>query len=208
MKKFLIFPIFFVLIYNYAVCQDLKFGIKGELCFASQNIEDPDILSTNSLNTLKVTAYLDKYLANNFFLEPGISITGKGVKAYQNAQTNTITTTYLDIPVNLVYRFSLKHTGKLFVGAGPYIGFGLSGNDQNETTNTTSGQAVTFGDTEDYKKMEFGGNLNGGIELNNHLTFNLNYSFGLTNIAGAQVLSQGTKSVQNRVFSMGLGFLF
>jgi hypothetical protein len=208
MKKYFLFPIFFVLMCNCVFCQDLKFGIKGELCFASQSIEDPDILSTNSISTLKVTGYFDKYLANGFYLEPGISIVGKGVKAYQNAQTNTITTTYLDLPVNVIYRFSLKRAGRLFAGAGMYAGIGLSGNNENETTNVTSGQAVTFGSTEDYKKAEFGGNLTGGIELNNHLTFNLNYQFGLNNIAGDQTLSEGTVSVKNRVFSMGLGFLF
>jgi hypothetical protein len=208
MKKLFLFPIFFMLICNGVFCQDLKFGIKGELCFASQSIEDPDILSTNSISTLKVTGYLDKYLADGFYLEPGISVAGKGVKAYQNAQTNTITTTYLDIPVNVIYRFSLKHSAKLFAGAGMYVGFGLSGNDENETTNVKSGQSVTFGATEDYKKAEFGGNFTGGIELNNHLTFNLNYQFGLNNIAADQTLAQGTMSVKNRVFSMGLGFLF
>jgi hypothetical protein len=204
----LIFPIFFMLFCNYAHGQDLKFGIKGELCFASQDIEDPDILSTNSITTFKVTGYLDKYIADGFFLEPGISVLGRGVKAYQNAQTNTITTTYVDIPVNVIYRLSLKRAGKVFAGAGPYVGFGLSGNNQNETTNVTSGEAVTFGNSEDYKKVEFGANLIGGVELNNHLTFNLNYSFGLNNIAGEQTVAQGTTSVKNRVFSMGLGFLF
>jgi hypothetical protein len=207
-KKFLIFPIFFVLIGQYAVCQDLRFGIKGEFCFASQSIEDPDILSTNSVSALKVTGYIDKYLANGLYLQPGISVAGKGVKIYQNAQTNTITTTYIDIPVNLVYRFSIKRACKLYAGAGPYIGWGLSGNNQSETTNVTSGVAVTFGDSDDYKKIEYGGNLMGGIELNNHLTFNLNYGFGLNNIAGAQTISAGTVSVKSRVFSMGLGFIF
>ncbi len=209
MKKLLLFPIFFVLLCGRAFCQDIQYGIKGELCFASQSVEDPDILSTNSISTLKVTAYFDKYLADGFFLEPGISVAGKGVRAYQNAQTNTITTTYLDVPVNVIYRFNLlKGVGKLYAGAGMYVGVGLSGNDQNETTNVTSGQAVTFGSTEDYRKAEYGGNLTGGIALNNHLTFNLNYQFGLNNIAGEQTIAQGTVSVKNRVFSMGLGFLF
>jgi len=208
MKKILFPLVLFIVVYHCSFGQDLKFGIRGEVCFASQSINDPDILSTNSVTTLKVTGYFDKSLGDSFYLEPGISILGKGVKAYQNAQTDIITLTYLDIPVNVVYRFNVRRMGKLFAGAGPYIGWGLSGNDQNETTNVTSGQAVTFGDTEDYKKVEYGGNFTGGLELNNHLTFNLNYAFGLNNIAADQTLAAGTISVKNRIFSMGLGFVF
>ncbi|MBW4890729.1 PorT family protein [Mucilaginibacter sp. HMF5004] len=208
MKKFLIFPIFFVLICNYAVCQDLKYGIRAGLCFSSQSIENPDILSTTSINSLKVTAFVDKALGNDFYIEPGISLVGKGVKLYQNAQTDIISLTYLDVPLNLIYKFNVKRFGKLFVGGGPYVGVGLSGNDETQSTNTTSGQSVTFSGSEDYKKIELGGNINGGAELNNHLTFYLNYEFGLNNIAGDQIKTAGTLSAKNRVFSVGLGFLF
>jgi len=208
MKKLFLFPIFFMMISKCAVCQELKFGIRAGLSFSSQVIDDPDILSTTSINTLKVTGFVDKAIGGGFFIEPGISLVGKGAKIYQNAQTDIISLTYLDIPVNIIYRFNVKRFGKLFVGGGPYIGFGLSGNDETQNTNVTSGQSITFEDTGDYKKTEYGGNANGGVELNNHLTFYLNYCFGLNNIAGDQTISQGTVSVKNRVFSVGLGFIF
>lgn len=208
MKKILLPLVLFTFVYQIGLCQDMKFGIRGALCFASQDITDPNVLSTNSITTLKITGFFDKYLAHGLYLEPGIGVIGKGVKVYQSAQTNTITLTYMNIPVNLVYRFSIKRVGKLYTGAGPYMSWGVSGNNQNETTNVTSGQSVTFGDTEDYKKFEYGATLIGGIELNNHLTFNLDYQYGFTNIAADQTIAQGTTSIKNRVFSMGLGFIF
>jgi len=185
--------------------QKVHYGLRAGLGFASQSIENPDIVSTNSVTTYYISAFAD-ISVKGFYIQPGIGIVGKGVKEFQNAQTNTITLTYLDIPVTALYKFDLPTLGKIYIGAGPYVSMGLSGNNQLESINTVSGSNVSFGNDLDYKKMEYGLNFTTGLELNNHLTLNMKYSLGLNNIASDIPTDVNTSSVKNRIFTIGLGF--
>ena len=205
--KRLSLPLGFLLLSSSALmAQKWQFGLQGNLGFASQSIANPDILSKNSINNFNINAYAEYSLKRQFFMQAGVGIVGKGVKEYQNAQTNTITLTYLDIPVTLLRKFNLPTLGKVYVGLGPYVGIGLSGNDQSENTNTTSGTAIAFGNSADFKKLDYGANAVTGLELNNHLTFNIKYSLGLKNVASTDPVDMNTTDTKNRVFSIGIGF--
>lgn len=188
-----------------ALGQKPQYGIRAGLGFASQNIDNPDIVSTNSVTTYYLSGFVD-IPYKKIYLQPGITILGKGVKQYQDARTNTVTLTYLDIPLTALYKFSLPTLGKIYLGGGPYADIGLSGNNQLEAVNITSGRNISFGDDKDYKKFDFGMNFTGGLELDNHLTFNMKYSLGLNNIASSAPVEVNTTSVKNRIFTIGLGF--
>ena len=207
MKRTLFSLVFICFTVVSAYSQKLQYGLRFGLGFASQLIDNPDILSTNSVTTYNIGAVVD-IPVKNFYIEPGISIVGKGVKEYQNAQTNTITLTYLDVPINAVYKIDLPTVGKVCLGAGPYISVGLSGNNQQEGVNTTSGTSVEFGPSQDYLKTDIGVNFSGALDLNNHLTFHMRYSLGLNNIASDDPSDVNTTNVKNRLFSIGLGFWF
>lgn len=189
------------------LAQNLQFGIRTGLSFASQSIDNPDIISTNSITTYNLSLIAEKPFRNSFYLQSGIGIIGKGVITYENAQTATYKLTYIDIPLNLLYKFNLPGLGKLYVGAGPYLSVGLSGNVLFENTNNNSGQNLTFGSDQDYKRLDTGINFTTGFELNNHLTFNTNYALGINNLAPDDT-TDPVSVIKNRVFSIGLGFLF
>jgi hypothetical protein len=207
MKKLVFLLILLICACGVSFGQDLQFGVRTGLSFASQSIDNPDVISTNSVTTYNLSLIIEKPLKNSFYLQSGLGIIGKGVITYENAQTATYKLTYIDIPLNLLYKFNLRGTGKLYVGAGPYLSVGLSGNVQFENTNNTSGESLAFGNSQDYKRLEGGVNLAGGFELNNHLTFNTNYALGISNIATDDPTDPVTV-IKNRVFSVGLGFLF
>ncbi|OCX54494.1 hypothetical protein BEL04_09660 [Mucilaginibacter sp. PPCGB 2223] len=208
MKKLALLMILSVLVCGRSLGQDLQFGIRAGLSFASQSISNPDIISTNSITTYNLSIIAEKPLKNSFYLQTALGLTGKGVITYENAETSTYKLTYVDVPLNVLYKFSLPGMGKLYVGTGPYLSAGLSGNVQFENTNNTSGQQLEFGSSQDYKRFDIGVNLTGGFELNNHLTFNTNYALGLNNIATDDATNTAVMSTKNRVFSIGLGFLF
>jgi hypothetical protein len=207
MKRALFSLIFIFLTVTSLYAQKLQYGLRFGLGFASQSIDNPDILSTNSVTTYNLGAVVDIPF-KKFDIEPGISIVGKGVKQYQNSQTNTITLTYLDVPVNAVYKIDMPTVGKVCLGAGPYFSIGLSGNNQEEGVTTTSGTDIKFGASEDYRKIDMGINFSGALDLNNHLTFQMRYSLGLNNIASDDPSDVNTTNVKNRLFSIGLGFWF
>ncbi|WP_448697320.1 porin family protein [Mucilaginibacter sp. AW1-3] len=208
MKKPPLLVILMILVCHVSFGQNLQFGIRAGLSFASQAIDNPDIISTNSVTTYNLSVVVEKPLKNSFYLQSGLGITGKGVITYENAQTATYKLTYIDIPLNLLYKFNLPGMGKLYVGTGPYLSIGLSGNVLFENSNNSNGENLSFGSSQDYKRLDTGVNLTSGFELNNHLTFNTNYALGLNNIATTDPTNTTVMSTKNRVFSIGLGFLF
>src|SRR4051812_34226705 len=107
MRKLLILLIFMVWSLSPAVAQNLQYGMRAALGIATQSMENATILSTNSVTTYSLLAYVDIPF-KKFYIQPGLNLIGKGVKQYQEAQTNTITLTYLDVPVTAIYKFNLR----------------------------------------------------------------------------------------------------
>lgn len=192
------------------------FGLKAGVNFPSYSYGSSDELSdTKSTVNFHVTGYLDARLAPGFYIQPGVSLQGKGAKF---AEATIMGTTYdvsqntmwLDVPVNFVGKFPAG-AGNIFLGAGPYVGFGLSGKnklnsqDGDGDFSSTTLNEFSFGKDETLKGTDFGINFLAGFKLGNGLLLNANYGLGLTNIAGAKNLSD---EIKNRGFSVGIGMEF
>lgn len=192
------------------------FGLKAGVNFPSYSYGSSDDLSdTKSAINFHVTGYLDTRIAPGFYLQPGVSLQGKGAKFAEATIGGTTydvsqSTMWLDVPVNLVGKFPVG-VGSLFVGAGPYVGFGLSGknklNSQDGDGDFSSStlNEFSFGKDEALKGTDYGVNFLAGFKLGNGLLLNANYGLGLANIAGAKSLSD---DIKNRGFSVGIGVEF
>lgn len=187
------------------------FGLKAGVNFPSYSYGDSDDLSdTKSTVNFHVTGYLDARVAPGFYIQPGLSLQGKGAKLIESTALGgsevTQNTMWLDVPVNFVGKFPVGG-GNVFLGAGPYVGFGLSGkNKVSLNEGATSGEReFKFGKDETLKGTDFGVNFLAGFKLGNGLLLNANYGLGLTNIAGERNISS---DIKNRGFSVGLGFEF
>ena len=209
MKKiiFSTLAIVFALVIN-SHAQAIRWGLQGSFCFASQQIDDPAVTSTNSVTTYGLHLTAEKQLRNHLFLRTGVGLIGKGVVIFQSTQTSTITLSYIDLPINLVYKADMNTLGKFYIGAGPYFSYGMNGNIQYQDLNTSSGEALAFGQNEDYVHIDGGISFISGLELNNHLSFNLGYQLGLNNLATESQNLGGTNTIKNRLFSIGLGLNF
>ncbi|NGF54945.1 PorT family protein [Parapusillimonas sp. SGNA-6] len=192
------------------------FGLKAGVNFPSYSYGSSDELSdTKSTVGFHVTGYLDAPIAPGLYLQPGVSLQGKGAKFAEVKFGGTTydvsqNTMWLEVPVNFVGKFPVG-LGNVFIGAGPYVGFGLSGkNKVNSRDGSGDGSSNTlnefsFGKDEELKGTDFGVNFLAGFKLGNGLLLNANYGLGLTNIAGAKSFSD---DIKNRGFSVGLGFEF
>lgn len=113
---------------------------------------------------------------------------------------------YLEIPVNAVYRIS-----GFYIGAGPYLGFGLSGKIESEETfageKNSESEDIKFGSGDDdhLKGTDFGVNFLAGYQLQNNINIGVGYGLGLSNLVPKQVANE---SVKNRVFSVSIGYSF
>ncbi len=119
---------------------------------------------------------------------------------------NTLSLSYLQLAPNFVYNFEAG-SGKVFVGAGPDIAFGMGGKYKSNftststinipgfpaTTNTTSGNddgKVKFDGKKDatdndfhLKSLDFGVNVLAGYKLSNGAFISAGYTIGLSNIS-------------------------
>ncbi|MCR8558757.1 outer membrane beta-barrel protein [Mucilaginibacter sp. BJC16-A38] len=113
---------------------------------------------------------------------------------------------YLEVPVNFIYKVPAG-VGKMFFGAGPYIGYGLSGN-ASVTSNVdgqtaTQNQDVKFGNGDgEIKNPDFGFNVLAGYELPMGVILNAGYG---QSFAGS---SNTSGKVKNQGFQFSVGYFF
>lgn len=197
----------------------VSFGLKAGYNNAGLSVEDGANLSR--LSGFHAGGIADISLAENFSLQPQLLFIMKGAK--QKAYKETImgvevespasktTLNYLELPVNFLYKHEVG-AGKIFVGAGPYVGFGLSGKVKADGSDE-EGKIKFDGKKESeveagddtymhLKRIDAGANVLAGYELKNGLLFSVNYSLGLTNID-----PDGAKS-KNNYFGISVGYLF
>lgn len=192
-----------------------SYGLKAGINLArfSNPEEDGEDFQTNNLS-FHVTGFADIPLANQFSIQPGLSLQGKGdkynIELSNSKGTASINLMSIELPVNFVY-YVPAGPGKLFLGAGPYVGIHISGKAKTtgDVTITdqdglaTKSKKLHFtGDDREINLLDAGANFLLGYKLNNGLLVNAGYGLGLTKIN-----AQGTKS-SSRVINFGIGFQF
>ena len=196
----------------FAQGQPLGFGVKAGVNFPKYNYSGSNsTIETSSATSFHVTAFLDAPLVGNYlYVQPGVSLQGKGAKfaegtAFGNDISVTQNTMWVEVPVNLVAKLPTGLAGQVFVGAGPYVGFGLSGKNKVSGGNGNSDEFgdFKFGNDEDLKGTDFGLNFIAGYQLGSGLMIHGGYGLGLTNLTPD---GGGNLKTTNRVWTVGLGF--
>ncbi|QIH36089.1 porin family protein [Sphingobacterium sp. DR205] len=158
---------------------------------------------TKSNTGFFVTGYLDAPVSPYFSVQPGLSLQNKGAKWLETSNGDVKESVMsLDIPVNLVAKLPTGGSGNFFIGAGPYVGFGLSGKQKATGGDVKFEEDIEFGSGEGkhLKRTDFGVNFLAGYQLTNGFQINAGYGLGLTNLA------PNSGSIKNRVWSVGIGF--
>ncbi len=185
--------------------------------------------SGQSVNTsFNVTGFADLPVSPNFSIQPGVSLQGKGTKYSVSEEVNfnsstlradadyTVNVMSIEIPVNAVYYIPTGDAGKVFLGAGPYIGFNVSGKEKikgsiiadqgsnKEVVKADESNSLKLsGSDKDLNVIDAGLNFMVGYKFSNGFLLNAGYNLGLTNI-----VANADKTVSNRVWSFGVGFQF
>lgn len=180
-----------------------SYGFKAGVTFPKVTASSGNIsVSTKSSTSFYLTGYLDAPLANNFSIQPGLSLQGKGGKGIsvngleELGNNGKLDLMYLEIPVNFVYSIATGNSGNLFLGAGPYAGLGLSAKAKTGNVKVDIG----FGD-DGLKRFDAGVNFLAGYRLSNGFLINGGYGLGFVDMVGVD-----GGSLKNRVFSLGIGY--
>lgn len=183
MKNFLLLAVVTVLGFLNVNAQEIKFGVKGGLNFASvsgDNTKDIDVVTSFNFGVLSEIPISDK-----FSFQPEIMYSGQGY----SFNDNTIALSYLNIPLMGKYYVAKG----LSVEAGPQIGFLLAA--KNEKTNVK----------DSFNTFDFGVNLGLGYKLENGLNFGVRYNLGLTDINN---LDTSSSKNRNGVLQLSVGYFF
>lgn len=191
----------------FAQTSSLGFGLKAGVNFPKYNFSGSNSnFETNSSTNFHVTGFLDAPLGRNFSVQPGISLQGKGGELLSSSVgTVTQNTMWLEVPVNLVAKVPMGNSN-FFIGAGPYIGFGLSGKNKYDSDWVSAEEEFEFGSDGTLKSTDFGVNFIAGFHLGQGFLIHAGYGLGLSDIRASNNEFFPEDRLTNRVFSVGLGF--
>ena len=198
MKK--LFLLTFILTAFTINAQDVTFGAKAGLNFASMTGDDAEGLDGRTSFHLGVTAEIA--VSDVFSIQPELLYSGQGYT--DSGEINTIDgdvnidvagrVDYLNLPIMVKYyasdSFSLEF--------GPQIGFLLSAEQEIE-----GGLSQTDDLKDALKSTDFALNLGAGYKLDSGLNFGLRYSIGMTDVLDAD--SDGFK---HSVLQLSVGYNF
>ena len=183
MKKILLIAVVTVLGLTNVNAQEIEFGAKGGLNFASvtgDNTEDIDMVTSFNFGVLSEIPVSDK-----FSFQPELLYSGQGYSFNEN----TIALSYLNLPLMGKYYI----TKGLSFEAGPQIGYLLSA--ENEDTDVK----------DSFNGFDFGVNFGLGYKLDNGINFGARYNLGLTDINN---LDNSSSKNKNGVFQLSVGYFF
>jgi len=206
MKKTILLAALFVATITAFAQTTTTFGIKAGVNFSKLTYSGGGFsVSSQSLTGFHIGGVVDVGINDNFSFQPGLLFSTKGGKSESDGDAGKTTLNYLEVPINFIYKVPAGD-GKVFFGAGPYIGYGLSGKDTETIDGTKTSSDVNFGSTEDdVKNPDFGVNFLAGYELKQGLTINVGYGLGLANLANG---GTDVGKIKNQLFSVSLGYFF
>ena len=194
----------------------MKFGVKGGITESSAK-EDLNLPNTKySLQTgLQIGFFADKPLTDNIIFRSSFQLTQKGYKSvvgnpggpfYWNRD---LSTTYLELPLDILYKFKFNNTSSLLLGTGPVLSYGIQGrlkathvtmnNNQQLHTQTSTDNKIFRNNLD--RRFDFGWNASGGIQRC-RILFTMSYNHGISN-----VVKDDNQSLKNRSFAFTVGYL-
>jgi hypothetical protein len=193
------------------------FGVRAGVNF--QNITGKDYLDDDLDNKIKTGFHIgfnaEIPVATDFYVQPGVLFSTKGA-ANKDDDDIKLNLSYIEVPINFLYKPVLG-TGKLLLGIGPYIAFGIGGkfNDVNgkeldlKFENKIS-QSQAADPTVVYtRSIDAGGNLLAGYEFSNKFSAQLNAQLGLLKVnPEIEGISNDKTKWKNTGFGVSLGYRF
>jgi hypothetical protein len=184
-----------------------SFGILGGVNFYNLTGEDHngDKLENKLSPGFHLGVNMMIPVATDFYFHPGLLFSGKGAKNTEGSTDVTFKLSYLELPLNFLYRGQLGE-GYVLVGFGPYLGYGIGGKVKGggaevdvKFKDPEAGTTAVF-----LKPLDAGANIFVGFELSNKLFFQLNSQLGLLNISQ----EDDDSILKNTGFGLSVGYRF
>lgn len=228
MSKFIPLLLLALLSAGISLYAQVSIGIGGGYTLSATQIKESSGYKSNGIGTRSQLKNWHADLVINIpvyeklYLQPLIRYVTKGaylkpMALQQDAiveSANKIRLHYLEVPVNLILKIPIS-SGKLVFGGGPYLAYGLAGSYNldivyNGRVVQTNTESVAFSDRDRgitpgirLSRWDAGGNIMIGVELNDMIMINGNFSKGWLNLDR----SNGS-TVKNSYIGLSVGILF
>jgi hypothetical protein len=193
MKKLLFFTAIVLFGFTYVSAQDVNFGAKAGVNFATITGDDVDSFSSRTAFHLGFVAEIG--ITETFSFQPELLYSAQGSDYDEDGFEGTVEVDYLNVP--LMAKFYVAEGFSL--EAGPQVGFLLSAKD------------VYDGGEDDWKDItkgiDFGLNFGVGYKLESGLNFGARYNLGLSDV-NDDPDSLGDSAYKNSVIQAYVGFFF
>jgi hypothetical protein len=158
-------------------------------------------------------------IAPDFYFQPGLLFSTKGAKNSYGSLTGTYKLSYIELPLNVVYK-GLLGKGYIMIGFGPYIAYSIGGKatyvygSTSYETNIEFKNVVESGDpwVPYFRAFDAGGNIFAGFEMAGGLFLQFNAQLGMLKINPEDnrtlVIYTDKLSVKNTGFGLSLGYRF
>ncbi len=193
MKKLLFFTAIVLFGFTYVSAQDVNFGAKAGVNFATITGDDVDSFTSRTAFHLGFVAEIG--ITETFSFQPELLYSAQGSDYSDDFFEGTVKVDYLNLP--LMAKFYVAEGFSL--EAGPQVGFLLSAKD------------VYDGGEDDWsdftKGIDFGLNFGVGYKLEGGLNFGARYNLGLSDV-NDDPDSLGDSAYKNSVIQAYVGFFF
>ncbi len=192
--------------------QNLTYGFKFGINGSTQHVNSAGFAFNSKLLTGFNLGGIVDITNDNLTIQPGLFLTTKGERFYDNlvdannndagSTTSKYILTYVEVPVNILYKTSLVPGADLHFGGGPYLAYGIAAKLSRDGVDYHGSFGNNPSDAVYYKNPDYGINFIAGAVLQNNYLVDLQYGLGLGNLA------YGGGSLNNRVVSLSVGYLF
>jgi outer membrane immunogenic protein len=179
----------------------VKFGVKGGINSSSIRFYDfhpprRDLIRPNLGMIIEIP------LEENWSIHTGSFYSGKGVRHTRTPSTNridsfTVLLNYIEIPLNVAYKFNPERANGFVITAGAYLAYGFNGKIQTINSNRPPTSRLHKKETDQYKRLDMGFSLGSVYQLNDQWAIHLDYSRSISNI-------QRVGKEKNRVVRLSL----
>jgi hypothetical protein len=203
MKKLIGFVVVALVLSTTSMFAQTTFGVRAGVNFQNMNGKIEGTSMENALKTgFNIGVNAEMGIAPDMYFQPGLLFTTKGANDVMEVEDMSINVTYLELPLNLVYKPTLG-AGKLIAGFGPYVGYAIGGKfkfgDESEDIEFGSGAE------DDMKPLDLGANLLFGYEFANKFSVQMNAQLGLINLMPE---GDSDNSIKNTGFGFSVGYRF
>ena len=198
MKQFCIITVIALLSIVFVNAQNVQFGAKAGVNFASINGDDTEEFDMRT--SFHVGAVAEFLFSEKFSLQPELIYSSQGAKMSDEGFDFIIKLNYINLPIMAKYYV----TEGLSLEVGPQFGLLLSAKAKSEFDGESEEEDIK----DDLNDFDFGINFGAGYKLENGLSFTARYNYGFSNLADSGSEDIGDTNFNNGVIQLSVGFNF